>query len=46
MLIYNVKKLHLQANICEVFSENKKHNYCGDSFSLGLAVLQKTVVSH
>jgi len=26
MQIYNVKKLHLQANICEVFAEHKKQN--------------------
>jgi len=26
MHIYNVKKLHLQANLCEVFAENKKQN--------------------
>jgi len=38
--------LHLQANLCEVFAEIKKQNYCGDSFSLGLAVLQKTVFDH
>jgi len=34
MQIYNVKKLHLQANLCElqceVSAENKKQNYCGD----------------
>jgi len=26
MHIYNAKKLHLQANLCEVFAENKKQN--------------------
>jgi len=26
MQIYNVKKLHLQANLCEVFAEHKKQN--------------------
>jgi len=31
MQIYNVKKLHLQANLCEVFAENKRQNYCGDT---------------
>jgi len=31
MPIYNVKKLHLQANLCEVFAENKKQNGCGNS---------------
>jgi len=30
MQIYDVEKLHLQANLCEVFAENKKQNYCGD----------------
>jgi len=30
MQIYNGKKLHLQANLCEVFAENKKQNYCSD----------------
>ena len=26
---YNVRKLHFQANLCEVFAENKKQHYCG-----------------
>jgi len=30
MQICDVKKLHLQANLCEVLEENKKQNYCGD----------------
>ena len=30
MQIYIVKKLHLQANLCEVFAEIKKQNYCRD----------------
>jgi len=30
MQIYNAKKLHLQANLCEVFAESKKQSYCGD----------------
>jgi len=30
MQIYNVKKLHLQANLHDVFAEDKKQNYCGD----------------
>jgi len=30
MQIYNVKKLHFQENLCELFAENKKQNYCGD----------------
>jgi len=45
--IYNVKKLHLQANLCEVFAENKKQKLLWrHSFSLGLPVLQKTVFNH
>jgi len=28
--MYNFKKLHLQASLCEVFAENKKQNWCGD----------------
>jgi len=39
MQVYNVRKLHFQANLCEVFAENK---YCGD-LVLGWEVLQKTV---
>ena len=27
--MYNVRKLHFQANLCEVFAEDKQH-YCGD----------------
>jgi len=42
MQVYNVRKLHFQANICEVFAEDKKQHYCRDLF-LGGAVLQKTV---
>jgi len=30
MQIYNVRKLHLQINLCELFAEKKKHNYCRD----------------
>jgi len=30
MQIYNVKKLHLQAILCEVFAENKNQNFCID----------------
>jgi len=44
MQIYNVRKLHFQANLCEVFAEDKQH-YCGD-LVLGWAVLQKTIFNH
>jgi len=37
----NVRKLHFQANHCEVFAKDKQH-YCGD-LVFGWAVLQKTV---
>jgi len=30
MQIYNVKKVHLQENLCELCAENKKQNYCED----------------
>jgi len=40
--LYNVIKLHFQANLCKVFGEDKKQRYCGD-LVLGWAVLQKTV---
>ena len=26
----NIRKLHFQANLCEVFAENEKQHYCGD----------------
>jgi len=41
MQVYNVRKLHFQANLCEVFAEDKQQHYCGD-LVLGWAVLQKT----
>jgi len=34
----NLRKLHFQANLCEVFAEDKKQQYCGD-FLLGRADL-------
>jgi len=47
MRVYNVRKLHFQANLCEVFAKEKKQHYCGDLVSLsGWAVLQKTVFNH
>jgi len=47
MQIYNGKKLHLQANLCEVFAENKMQNYCSNIvLVLRLEVLQKTVFNH
>ena len=45
MQVYNVRKLHFQANLCEVFAENKQQHYCED-LVLGWAVLQKTVFNH
>jgi len=32
MQVYNIniRKLHFQANLCEVFAENKKQHYCGN----------------
>jgi len=30
MQVYNVRKLHFQANLCEVFAEDKQQHYCGD----------------
>jgi len=41
----DVKKLHFQANLCEIFAEDQKQHYCGDLVS-GLVVLQKTVFNH
>jgi len=47
MQIYNVKKLHLQANLYAVFCWKQKAELLWKhSFSLGLAVLQKTVFNH
>jgi len=28
MKVYDVRKLHFQANRCEVFAEDKKQHYC------------------
>jgi len=41
---YNVRKLHFQVNLCEVFVENKQQHYCGD-LVLVWVVLQ-TVFNH
>ena len=32
MQVYNINlgKSHFQANLCEVFAEDKKQHYCGD----------------
>ena len=38
MQVYNVRKLHFQANLCEVFAEDKQQHYCED-LVLGWAVL-------
>jgi len=43
--VYNVKKLHFQANLCEAFAEDKKQRYCGE-LVLGWAILQKTLFNH
>jgi len=43
--IYNVRKLHFQANHCETFAEEKKQHYCRD-LGLGWAILPKTVFKH
>jgi len=45
MQVYNVRKLHFQANLCEVFAEDKQQHYCED-LVLGWTVLQKTVFNH
>ena len=45
MQVYIVRKLHFQANLCEVFAEDKQQHYCGD-LVLGWVVLQKTVFNH
>jgi len=42
MQVYNVRKLHFQSNLCEVFSEDQQQHCCGD-LVLGQAVLQKTL---
>ena len=44
MQVY-VGNLHFQANLCEVFAEDKQRHYCED-LVLGRAVLQKTVFNH
>ena len=45
MHVYNVRKLHFQANLCEVFVKDKQQHYCED-LVLGWAVLQTTVFNH
>jgi len=45
MQVYHVSKLYFQANLCEVFVEDKQQHYCGD-LVLEWAVLQKTVFNH
>jgi len=39
MQVYD-RKLYFQANLCEVFAEDKQQHYCGD-LVLGWAVLQR-----
>jgi len=43
--VYNVRKLHFHANLCEIFAKDQKQHYCVD-LVLGLVVLQKTVLNH
>ena len=45
MQVYNVKKQHFQANLCDLFAEDKKQHYCGD-LVLGWVVLQTTIFNH
>jgi len=46
VLVYiMLERLKFQANLCEVFGEEKKQNYCGD-LVLGWVVLRKTVFNH
>ena len=42
---YSVRKLHFEANLCDVFAENKQQDYCGD-LVFGWVVLQKTAFNH
>jgi len=44
MQVYNVRKLHFQANLCEVLAEDQKQHDRGD-FVLGWAVLPKRLSS-
>ena len=30
IVLYNVRKLDFQANLCQAFAEDKKQHYCGD----------------
>jgi len=45
MQVYNVRKLHLQANLREVFAEDKQQHYCRDLF-LVWNVLRKAAFNH
>jgi len=45
MQAYNVRKLHFQANLCQVLAENKQQNNCGH-LVLRRVVLQKTVFNY
>jgi len=45
MQVCNVRKLHFQANVYEVLTEDKKQDYCG-SLCLGWAFFQETVFNH
>jgi len=43
--VYNVRKLHFQKNLIEVFAWDIQQHYCED-LVLGWAVLQKIVFNH
>jgi len=45
MQVCNDRKLHFQANLCDVCVEDKQQHYRGD-LVLRLAILQKTVFNH
>jgi len=40
MEVYNVRKLHFKAKLCEAFAEDKQQHYCGDLI-LGWAVCKR-----
>jgi len=50
MQVYNIniRNLHIQANICEVFAEDKKQHSCGDLGWPDLLFMKSTrlMISH
>jgi len=40
--VYNVRKIHFQANLCEAFAEDRKQHYYGD-LVLGWGVLSSSL---